>query len=155
MKAGLLVLIAIVLAGAGGFLFSRSQQGTKAHDTLLESLPELAWVRENLDLTDDQFAKVRKLHVAYQPRCESLCHELMNARQKVEALAMNHDRVSPELEEALHAYALVKVRCQQAMLEHLYQTAGVLHPDQARRFLDIMLPYALDPANPGPRNGSR
>lgn len=155
MKNGLWVLVAILVAGAAGFFFSRSHQGTQAHDTLLDSLPELAWVQENLDLTDDQFAKVRELHVAYRPRCESLCHELMSAREKVEALAKRSGRVSGELEDAIRHHALVKARCQQAMLDHLYQTAGVLQQDQARRFLDIMLPYALDPANPGAHTGSK
>jgi hypothetical protein len=149
MKNSLLVLFAILVAGTAGFFFSRTHHGAEAHDTLLDSLPELVWVKENLDLTDDQFAKVRELHVAYRPRCESLCHELMGAREKVEALAKQGDTLSTELEDALRDHALVKARCQQAMLEHLYQTAGVLTQDQARRFLDIMLPYALDPANPG------
>ena len=30
------------------------------------------------------------------------------------------------------------------MLNHLYETAATLSPEQSRRYLETMLPYALD-----------
>jgi hypothetical protein len=35
------------------------------------------------------------------------------------------------------------VECQQALLEHVYQTAAFLRPDQFRKYLDLMVPYTL------------
>ena len=54
--------------------------------------------------------------------------------------------VSPELKAALQEHAALHVECQTAMLTHLYQTAACMSPDQARHYLDAMLPQVIEMA---------
>jgi len=45
---------------------------------------------------------------------------------------------------AISDHARIHAESQEAMIGHLYRTAAVLDKDQAKRYLTIMLPYALD-----------
>ncbi len=144
MKKAALILIAAVLAGALAFYLMRSHQIAKHQGALLDSMPELAWVRTELKLSDEQFAEVSKLHSDYRPRCVEMCGKIATAHGRMVALAGRGREISPELETAIREYAATRAECQQAMLKHIYQTAGVLDKDQAARYLETTLPYALD-----------
>lgn len=61
-----------------------------------------------------------------------------------------------KVRSALDERAKLAVECQQAMLEHVYQTAACLRPEQARKYLDLMVPYTLGiPARDAARSGHR
>lgn len=145
MKRGLWILIAAILIGAGAFMVTREQCGCgvgadgAAHDGA-SMLPELKWLRRELKLTDEQFAKVSELHQAYRPTCEVLCAKVAEAQKKVKSLAETRNAGSAELEAALQEQAAVHVECRKALLKHLHQTAAVMTPPQAQHYLDAMLP---------------
>lgn len=139
----LLVLLVAVATGLASFFAVRSHRDSQSRGILLDQLPELAWLHRDLRLTDDQFAAVRELHVAYRPKCEAMCQRIMDARSQAEALAAADRQMTPELAAALRKYGEVQADCRRAMIEHLYQTAALLDPDQAKRYLESMLPHAL------------
>ncbi len=144
MKKGLLIVALALVAGAVAFWSMRSSRMAGHHDVRLDSMPELAWVRSDLKLTDEQLAKVTQLHAAYRPKCVDMCDRIATARGKVEALAKAGRGVTPELQAALREHADTHAECQQAMLRHMYETAAALDPDQATRYLETMLPMALE-----------
>lgn len=144
MKKGLYILTAAFLAGVLAFCLMRSHKTAQSLGSLVDSMPELAWVRTDLKLTDEQFARVSQLHAAYRPKCVEMCRRISDAHEKIEGYARKDRRVSPELDEAIRYHAQIHVECQQAMLKHLYETAAVLDENQAARYLETMLPYALD-----------
>lgn len=152
MKRGLILVLAVLLAGFAGFSITRYQKVASQHGdgVLLDAMPELSWVKSELKLTDGQFEKVSALHVAYRPKCEEMCHSLSRAHRKVGELAAANGVMTPELEAAIREHAEVHAACQRAMLEHLYQTAALLEPAQGSRYLGIMIPQALDSANGAP-----
>jgi hypothetical protein len=149
MKRGLWILAAAVLAGLAGFIVTRSQcdctipEKIAAYDRQSQ-LPELEWLRQEFKLTDEQFAKVSELHLAYRPTCEDLCAKVMASQTKMKKLVGVGTQVSPELKAALQEHATLHVECQTAMLNHLYQTATCLSLDQARHYLDAMLPQVIE-----------
>lgn len=146
MKKGLLILMLAILTGVVTFTYVRSRpQVPRDHPaaTLLEELPELAWLRKDLKLTDAQFEKVSELHVAYRPKCEEMCEQIARAHQRMDVAAQDSTGLTPELEAALADHAETQAACQKSMLDHLYRTAAVLDEDQARRYLETMVPYAL------------
>jgi hypothetical protein len=144
MKKGLLILVLALAAGVLAFWVTRSHQQADRQAVLLDSMPELAWLRVELKLTDDQFATASALHVAYRPTCEVMCRNIAQAHARLETLARGGRGMSPELTAAIHDHARVHAECQQKMLEHLYQTAGLLDDKQAARYLETMVPHALD-----------
>ncbi|MDP3849381.1 MAG: hypothetical protein Q8Q59_02675 [Luteolibacter sp.] len=146
MKKGLLILLLAILAGVSAFWIARSHRQASAADSevLLDSMPELAWLREDLKLSDDQFAKASEVHAAYRPVCAGMCRRISEAHAKLKTLASADRGMSPELQAAILHHARVHAECQQKMLEHLYQTAGLLDDKQAARYLETMIPHALD-----------
>lgn len=149
MKRAVLILIAAVLAGVVGFAISRWQTGSnivgKAGAAGTPSFQsELEWLRREFQLTEEQFAKASELHFAYRPTCESLCEKVLASRGRIAQLVGTEGHVTPELEAALREQATLRVECQTAMLTHLYQTAACLSPDQAKAYLEAMLPEVMD-----------
>ena len=152
---GLMVLMLSLAAGCLMYFAMRWHKTGAAAGVMLDSLPELEWLRGELKFTDAQIARVRDLHLAYRPSCVEMCRRIGAAHEKIEALAKADRSVTPGLSAALGEHARVHVECQEAMLRHLYQTAALLNEDQARHYLEIMLPYALDfsPSESGSLHG--
>ncbi|MEQ1748769.1 MAG: periplasmic heavy metal sensor [Prosthecobacter sp.] len=149
MKRGLLILLTALLVGVIGFIITRQQcccdisdGSAVAHDSG-SMLPELEWLHHEFKLTDEQFAKVREKHLAYRPTCEALCLKMAASRKKVQALAQAGSIATPEMEAALQEQATVAAECHKAMLKHLHETASVMSPEQARQYLDAMLPQII------------
>lgn len=149
MKKGLLMLLIALVAGAAAFWVMRSRQPHDHQTVLLDSMPELAWLRGELNLSDDQFAQASALHAAYRPECALMCRRIAETRTRMEALAQGTRAMTPELAEAIREHALVRAECQQKMLGHLYQTARLLNDRQAARYLEKVLPHALESPTPG------
>jgi len=144
MKRSVLVFAIAIIAGVAAFCLIRTQIAAKPQNVLLDSMPELAWVKSELKLSDEQFAKVSSLHAAYRPKCMEMCGKIAAAHEKVEDMIRENPEVTPELERAIHEHAAIHADCQQAMLVHIFQTASVLDQKQAALYMKEMLPYALD-----------
>lgn len=147
MKKGLLILVAAMMAGILAFFLSRSYPVAGTDAVLLDSLPELTWLHTDLKLTDEQFSKVEKLHRDYRPVCAEMCHRIAESEATVAKLASNQDGMSDDLAKALENHGHVIAECKRGMLEHLYQTASLMDERQARRYLQVTLPLALDSAH--------
>lgn len=148
MKRGLWIIMAALLASLAGFVITHrpccsfvTKPTAAFHGSSL--LPELEWLRREFKLTDAQFTRVSELHLNYRPTCETLCARVMASRDKIKKLIESGTQVTPEISAALQEQAALHAECQTAMLQHLYQTAACLSPDQARRYLDTMLPQVI------------
>jgi len=145
MKKGNLILLLALVAGLTAFCAMRWHKANHHHAAIvLDAMPELEWLRSELHLTNKQFSRVRELHVAYRPRCAEMCRRIAEAHDEIEGLAKSTGEITPEFRSALKKHADIRVECQEAMLKHLYETAGTLREDQAARYLEAMLPFALD-----------
>ena len=149
MKKGILILLLALAAGSVAFWVTRTQQHAR-QAVLLDAMPELAWLRGELKLSDEQFAQASTLHTAYRPQCAEMCRRIAAAHANLESLTQNARAMTPELAQAIRDHARVRADCQQKMLEHLYQTAGLLDATQAARYLAKVLPQALESTTAGP-----
>jgi hypothetical protein len=152
MKNLLFILVASLLAGVAAFSIVRYHKVAAAKGPLLDSLPELAWVKTELKLSEEQFARVSALHVAYRPKCVEYCQAIAAAHEQLVRLTRRDREVTPELAAAIREHAEVHAKCQREMLRHLYETAAALNEQQASRYLEVMLPFALDSAPDEPEN---
>ncbi len=144
MKSTLVTVVLSLLAGTLAFCLMRSHKLAERNEVLLDSMPELTWMKTDLELTDSQLAKVTELHLAYRPRCRELCQRIAAAHAKVESLARTNRAMNPELDAALRDHATTHSECQTAMLEHIYRTAALLDSQQATRYVETVLPIALE-----------
>lgn len=120
----------------------------RQHETTMPTdgasrLPELQWLRQWLQLDDAQFDRVKALHLDYLPKCESLCQRVHDANEKVLTLSRSQNQMDTALAEAIHAHAQLTGECREALMQHVYDVAALLKPDQAKRYLDLMIPSTL------------
>jgi hypothetical protein len=141
-RLALLILVALT-AGVIAFFIIRSQRMSQSGGVLLDSLPELAWLRTELKLSDVEFEKVSALHTSYRPRCVELCESIHQAHCAMVSLSHKNREMTPELAAAIREHSRVLAECQQAMLEHIYQTSATLSSEKAKLYLDRVLPHAL------------
>ena len=150
MKTGLLILLMALAAGSTAFWVTRTHQQHGRQAVLLDAMPELAWLRGDIQLSDAQFAQACALHTAYRPQCAMMCQRIADAHAHLESLAQTGRSMTPELAAAILELARVRAECQQKMLEHLYQTARLFDDRQAARYLEKVLPAALEATTAGP-----
>ena len=149
----IIVMVVALVAGVCAFTWMRSQRiPHRDSSILLETMPELAWLRSELKLTDSQFTQVSKLHAAYLPECAEMCQRIADAHVRLNEAARGKSEVTSELKSAVEDHAKTHAECQERMLVHLYETARILDSKQAERYLEIMLPYALDFSHSEPGN---
>jgi hypothetical protein len=146
--------VVAIIAGTVAFMVARSHRQSASDEVLLDTLPELAWLRSELKLSDEQFAKASELHAAYRPVCVEMCRRISEAHDRLDTLARGGHGITPELADAINHHAMVHAECRRRMLEHIYQTAGLLDGARAERYLETMIPHALDAPQAGGAHGA-
>jgi hypothetical protein len=150
MMRGLLILIVGIAVGIGAFFCAKMVTGRDqiepSHPIPTENgslLPELSWLQHWLMLDANQMQKVKALHLAYLPKCEILCHRVHLSNQQILQLSSSKSHIDPVMRKAMEERAILHIECQEALLAHVYQISSCLRPEQSRRYLELMIPYAL------------
>ena len=112
-----------------------------------DSLP-LAWMQKEYQLSDAQMVRVRQLHREYEPKCMEMCRKIDEKNDQLQRLLAATNVINPEIKQTLAESAQLRAACQTAMLEHLYEVARVMPPEQAKRYLDWMQNETLMPGMP-------
>ena len=134
MKRGLLVLLAVIIAGLGAALVTRHfLQG-----------PPSAWLCHVYGLTPEQACKVESLQHQYGARCGPYCNAMCEANARLEALALGSGSVTPAIRDAVTETDRIRSQTRLAMLEHFYAVAAELPPDRRREYLLKVLPLFID-----------
>jgi plasmid maintenance system antidote protein VapI len=146
------VLFGLVLLGVAALGYWASHRmapvAVKQGKLVVERLPELKWLEQELALDAAQIEKVRALHLAYRPTCGEMCEKIELAKTEVDRLANDARGVTPELQKALDHYFKVQGECQSAVLRHVYETARSMNETQSKRYLELVLPAALAGQHP-------
>lgn len=115
--------------------------------TVMMSKPagEMDWLRSEFNLTDGQFAKIKALHEAYQPKCAQMCQRIMEANANLDQLISTNKTVTPQVAAALKQCAAVQEDCHQAMMGHIYAVSAEMSPASAERYLQMMKKWIVEP----------
>lgn len=133
----------VVVAGAVGWITYQLGHDDRVQEALARK-DALAWLRTDFQLTDAQFAAIRKLHEAYAVVCEQHCQAIQEA-----AIRRNQLKAAPGTETAVLAAADRKVEelrqvCEAAIAGHVREVAAQMAPEQGRRYLALVLPKIAD-----------
>lgn len=142
-----LTLLAVALASAAVtyFLVGLRQPATLA----LPANDNLAWIRTEFGLNDEQFSAVRELHRAYAGVCAQHCSAIATARSEL-ATVSTADR--PAVEQKVRE---LEATCNEATRAHLHRVAAVMPPDQGERFLHMIEPHLAQAPHDGARGMPR
>lgn len=134
-RAGLILLAGLVLSTAAftGFYYF----GTASSRAMLnEPQPELAWLKKEFKLSDDEFGRIVKLHEAYLPQCAERCARIAEQNRKLEALLNQASGITPEIRQLLAERAKTRADCEAEMLNHFLEVSKTMPPEQGRRYLE-------------------
>ena len=143
-RAGFIIIVGLLVAFAG---YAYVYLACTGHQRSIEKKDgaNLAWLQTEYHLTDAQFARVRELHDAYQPKCMMMCRKIDEENAQLQSLLAATNVITPEIRQTLAESAELRVECEQAMLAHFYEVAQVMPPDQGRRYLAWMQSATMMP----------
>src|SRR5512137_2269070 len=138
MRRSLLILLAMLLAGAAiagasyllGWRICARQLGGSGDD--------LAWLRREFRLSDAEMQRIRQLHEGYLPKCRENCARIAAKKQELQAALDNAQGMTPEAQQKLAEVATLRAECQANMLRHFYEVSRAMPPEQGRRYLAEM-----------------
>lgn len=146
-RAFIIALVALALSAATFVVCYRI--GTRPLRQLVaQPHSELAWLAREFQLSADQAQRIERLEADYEPRCMETCRKIAENNAKLDKLiTASHER-TPEMETLLRESAEIQVECRREMLSHIYSVAGVMSPEQSRRYLALMKLQVLQPGTP-------
>jgi hypothetical protein len=137
-----LAVVAVIAVVAGVVAFragtdSEVQQALVKQDTM-------AWLRADFNLTDEQFAKIKRLHDSYSVVCEEHCREIQNATRARNAVKASATRDPAALAAAEQRVEELRRVCESAIATHVRQCAAEMSPEASERYLALVLPKIKD-----------
>jgi Heavy-metal resistance len=135
MKRGVIILVLGLLAAAAayGCVYFTCTSCTRSLER--SDKPELAWLKDEFNLSDTEFKRVSELHAAYLPQCREMCRKIDAQNTQLQKLLANATNATPEIDAALAENARLRTECQRMMLRHFIQVSQTMPPDQGRRYL--------------------
>jgi len=97
--------------------------------------PELAWLKEEFHLSNQEFARISQMHQTYLAGCAERCRLIDEKNAELKRLLTINQAVTPEIEQALVEAARLRAECQKQMLQHFYDVSRTMPPDQGKRYL--------------------
>ncbi|HVU34545.1 MAG TPA: hypothetical protein VHE61_14015 [Opitutaceae bacterium] len=113
---------------------------------------QLAWIRTELNLTDQQFARVRAIHEASSPRLLALAAQV--AQMRDEYAAFERGRVTVGQVDFIEFARFVEQRraidreCQALTRQLVAATSSTMTPVQRERYLELLGPTLTDVGHP-------
>ncbi|MBL9207374.1 MAG: hypothetical protein JNN01_20000 [Opitutaceae bacterium] len=146
IRPWIIAILGVVCALAGFITFygSRTAEYRKLE---AECGPELAWIKKEFRLADDEFERVKKLHEAYKPVCAEMCRQVDEQNRELARLLQTAQGVTPEIEKTLGRAAEIRKECQTGMLSHFFRVSQAMPPEQGRRYLAWMQAQTLLPTH--------
>ena len=135
MKRGLLILLFGLIAAAAAYGCVYFACTSSARSLQRSEKPEMAWLKEEFNLSDADFKRVSELHAAYLPQCRDKCREIDAHNVKLQSLLSGATNMTPEIAAALTESARMRCECQTMMLRHFFQVSQTMPQEQGRRYL--------------------
>jgi len=135
MKKGGVILLLGLLLGAAAFAGFYYLGTAPCRNMMHEPQPELAWLKKEFNLSDDDFARVTAMHEAYLPQCGKRCQVIGEQNAKLAELLSKDPTVTPEIESLLTERAKTRALCEAEMLKHFQEVSRAMPAEQGRRYL--------------------
>lgn len=139
MRRSFLIILAGVAAGIGAHL-AYYQHHEPLDTGNLEG--RLAWIRSELDLTDEQFSRIKELHQASHPRLQAMASQVASMQaefKEFERARRTADRVDfLEFARFVQERRELSQRCADSTRELVLASAQIMTPDQRRHYLNLV-----------------
>ena len=95
---------------------------------------DLAWLKREFRLSDNEMARIRQLHEGYLPKCREMCAKIAAKRSEVDTALAKGEVPDARMIEL----ATLRAQCQAQMLKHFQDVSRTMAPEQGSRYLAQM-----------------
>ncbi len=132
-----------ILAYSGVYFVGTTTQRSINND----ENPELAWLKSEFGLSDEEYARIRKLHYAYLPRCDEMCTLVSEKNELLKKLMLSGEEKAEERELVLKEAVTIRASCQEMMLNHFYLLSREIRPEPRERYLEWVMTKTVTPSH--------
>lgn len=144
MKNLAFTLIIIVMVACGvGFVAYRATGNAPVAEALSKQ-DAMEWLRADFQLSEAQFAAIKKLHDSYSVVCEEHCRAIQDATRTRNKLKSGPNSDPAALAAAERHVEELRLVCESAIATHVRRCAAEMNPDAAERYLALVLPKIKD-----------
>jgi hypothetical protein len=143
MKRSLLILLGALTLGTAIFASSYFVAQRTTRLCCARPTDDLAWLRDEFHLSDQEMARIRELHEGYMPKCMEMCAKIAAKKSELEASLGNGTNLTAGAQTKMAELADLRAQCQAQMLEHFISVSQAMPPEQGRRYLAQMKQIAL------------
>lgn len=145
MKRAVVIVLAGLLVAAASYC-ALYYSGTKKHREMMASpAPELAWLKNEFQLSDAEFERIGKLHEGYMPRCAELCQRIAQKNSELQHIVSSPSVDAKAVEQKLKEAGDLRVECQKNMFNHFLEVSRQMPPEQGKRYLQWVQKQTLMP----------
>jgi hypothetical protein len=145
MKRGILILVLGLVAAAAAYGCVYAACTSFVRILQRSETPELAWLKEEFNLSDAEFKRVSDLHAAYLPHCRERCRQIDAQNVELQKHLAGATNATPEIDLALAESGRLRSECQRMMLHHFFQVSQKMPPEQGHRYLSWVKEKAFLP----------
>ena len=138
MRRSLIILLGALAMGAAVFAASFLLVRQCCVQQMAAPADDLAWLRREFQLNDDELARVRQLHEGYLPKCGEMCARIAAKKGELESALTGTTNISSAVEKDLIELGELRAHCQAQMLKHFVEVSQAMPPEQGRRYLAEM-----------------
>ena len=139
MNRTALILVVGLLVGAGAHIVYFNFHRPVGLDSLDG---QLTWMKEELNLSEEQFAQIKDLHEQSSPRLRALAADV--ARMQTEFAAFENTRRTSDRVDFIEFAQFVETRrninrqCQESTRQLVLASAGLMTPQQRSHYLGLV-----------------
>ncbi len=138
MKRSPFIVLLLLVAGVAVFATSYVLAQRLCAKHIASSTDDLAWLRQEFQLSATELTRIRELHDGYLPKCGELCQQMAVKKHELEAALAGATNVTAEAGQKLTELAALRVQCQRQMLGHFVEVSQAMPAAQGRRYLAEM-----------------
>lgn len=138
MKRGLVILLLGIAVAIGGFCAFYMSAVHRQKAALHGNAPELAWLKDEFELSDAEWQRVAQLHDGYLPKCAEMCERINKKNAELKQLLGSAEAMTPGIEAKLREANELRVECHRNMLAHFFEVSRAMPPAQGKRYLQWM-----------------
>ena len=135
MKRGVLILLFGLVAAAAAYGCIYFACTSSVRNLQRSDKPELAWLKQEFNLSDAEFKRISELHSSYLPQCRDMCLQIDAQNTQLQKLLVGATNATPEIDATLTEAGRLRSECQRTMLRHCFQVSQTMPPEQGRRYL--------------------
>jgi hypothetical protein len=110
---------------------------------------ELAWLRQEFELSSQQLHLIEQAHAKYREICEVHCIDILESRQELR-VAVDENAPVEQITRLQERVMEIDRECVSSIKSHFDEIAKIMGGEQSRRYLAEVLPRIADFDHEGP-----